>query len=32
MFGFNIGKDKGEKEINIFDVKAVDELIDKNNN
>ena len=29
MFGFNIGKDKGEKEINIFDVKAVDELIDK---
>ena len=29
MCGFNIGKDKGEKEINIFDVKAVDELIDK---
>lgn len=29
MFGFNIGKDRGDKDINIFDVKAVDELIDR---
>jgi phosphatidylglycerophosphate synthase len=29
MFGFNRERDKGNKEINIFDVKAVDEFIDR---